>query len=821
MSARRLAALALLTALAPAAASARSTPRAASAHVQQAPSAGAGSPRLPARSPSEAPLSTGAGAESGEERGGEAGAASSDALVSNGLGSPLCSGSLEGGALSAQSLRNCSTSGFVASAAPSGDFGLDVHIDTGFLGLSTGTLQGLFEDALITPVWTAFVWVVHALCVMLEWCFTLDLLDSSAAGGLGSALREMQGALTQPWLVTTLSIAGVAVLYNGLVRRRVAETIGEAALMIVMIIGGMWAIADPTGTVGALGRWANQASIGTLAVAARGSPRGAARSLGESTQTIFAAAIEAPWCFLEFGDVDWCRNTARLDPALRSAGLKIADAELRAAGCASASPCTGASGSQAAAAERSARLLREARSNGAIFLALPPNGPARNSINEEGSLLRTLCGSDEATNCRGDTAAEAEFRTGAGMLPRAVGLLFIVLGGLGMILLLCFVALRLLGAALFSLLFLLLAPGMVLAPALGDRGRSVFRRWLVQLLGAVVAKLLFSFLLGVLLAVLAILASLQALGWWTQWLLMSAFWWGAFMRRHHAIALVEGSFRSAGSGSRAPTPVHPTLTRRLNRALETRKGWALARWANDRRRGEEAPELEVPRKPDAPPPSRLTRAVAGAGAGDGRPPSLPTRGESSASSAREGEREQQHPLRAQLGRVRAEQAKAEAGGNRRRVAELASRAARVEGELAQAGGSSAGAAAGPRARGRPSRARTEQGVRDQRPRGVPPRGHMEAPDPLRRRAARLEIDREIALQREAATAAAAASGASPRPPSQSPAPRRPSTGARASDGDGEEQAGGDGAAPAWESPVMRDAREVEAGRKRQLGFGRP
>jgi hypothetical protein len=95
---------------------------------------------------------------------------------------------------------------------------------------------------------------------------------------------------------------------------------------------------------------------------------------------------------------------------------------------------------------------------------------------------------------------------------------------------------------------------------------------------------------------------------------------------------------------------------------------------------------------------------------------------------------------------------------------------------------------------------------------------MEAPDPLRRREARLEIDREIALQREAATAATATSGASPRPPSQASVPRRPPTGARVSDGDGEEQ-GGDAAA--WESPVMRDAREVEAGRKRQLGFGRP
>ena len=71
-----------------------------------------------------------------------------------------------------------------------------------------------------------------------------------------------------------------------------------------------------------------------------------------------------------------------------------------------------------------------------------------------------------------------------------------LVGALGMVLLLGFIALRLLSAAIFSLLYLLLAPGMVLAPALGEGGRAIFRRWAGQLLGAVVSKLLFSFLLA-------------------------------------------------------------------------------------------------------------------------------------------------------------------------------------------------------------------------------------------------------------------------------------------------------------------------------------
>jgi hypothetical protein len=132
-----------------------------------------------------------------------------------------------------------------------------------------------------------------------------------------------------------------------------------------------------------------------------------------------------------------------------------------------------------------------------------------------------------------------------------------------MLLLLGFIALRLLGAAIFSLLLLLLAPAVALAPALGEGGRMLFRRWAVQLLGAVVSKLLFSFLLGAVLAVLAILAALETLGWWTQWLLMSAFWWGVYVRRHQLLDATGAV--APGEPRRTPR----SLARRAKDALET------------------------------------------------------------------------------------------------------------------------------------------------------------------------------------------------------------------------------------------------------------
>jgi hypothetical protein len=842
------------------------------------------------KAPSSAPLTTDTGTSAGaggEEATAGAQQAEVDPLVSNGLASPTCTGALAG-ELSQASRRNCATSGFVAAPAPTGDYGIDVHIDTGVPVVGSGWLLSIVQDVVVTPLWMALVWAVHALVVMLEWCFEIDLFNS-ASSGLGRGLREMQAAFTDPWLPMALAVAAVLVLYHGLIRRRVAETLGEALVMGVMMAGGLWIIVDPTGTIGALGEWANRASLGTLAVTATGTPTGSGRALGGSLGTLFAAAIEVPWCYLEFGDVGWCREPSRLDPRLRAAGLKLAAEETGRIGCRSspvAPPpagvvlppsiaallsCVPAGSAQGKALEHSAELLRDARSNGAIFLALPANGPARNSINEQGSLLRVLCQSSEATNCRGPTAAQAEFRTNAGTWPRLGGLLLIAGGLLGMLLLLGFVAVRLLAAAIFSLLYLLLAPAIVLAPAFGDSGRALFRKWAAQLLGAAVSKLVFSFLLGVVLAVLAILSDLTALGWWTQWLLTSAFWWSAYLRRHQALGAAAGSLAEHGSaGTHAQ---RRSVARRMSEVLETpRRGIAAARWAKDRLRSQ-APEVELRKR------AQVGRERARAGMDEQVTRAL--EGEHRDASARaEAAPEIQRRLaggRARLERMGRERADALAGGDTRRAAELGHREARVRGELEheQEALNAArrlvreGEQAQRRGGETHSRERREAHERflDEQaalPPGAAARGggerrdyaalaglagygreEYERLDPRHQRAARLEIDRELALRRELGETArtlASRTEASPvgrrerrRADSEfdgtlqrrmqdaghdMPASRRKRSGVDAWREEGRANANASAPSSAGSS-VMRDVHEVVARRKRQLGKGRP
>jgi hypothetical protein len=754
----------------------------------------ANSPRPPAdrpaagsspRAPGGPPLVTGtAGGEaggSGQDASASVPSSTGDQLVSNGLGSPSCSSGAGTAELSASGERNCQLAGFQATGAPTSNYAFDVHIDTGALGLGSGAVASAVQDLLIMPVWLALVWVVHALIVGLEWCFTIDLLNSGAMSGIASGLRTAQATFTQPWLTVVLAIASVLAAYHGLVRRRVAETLGQALLVLVMVAGGLWVIADPMGTVGALGEWTNQASLGALGAVAQGSPDHAQLTLSDGMEDIYATGVGVPWCYMEFGNVHWCDDPHQLDPRLHKAALALAAHTEAGSECPvkgrAATICSELGIEQAQVSGQSARLLREARTNGELFLALPANGPQRNSINKSSSLLRVLCDSEHATSCHGPTAQQAEFRTEDGTWPRAEGLLLILIGSLGMILLLGFIALRLLGAAIMSLFYLLLAPAAVLAPALGDGGRAAFRGWATRLLGALTAKLLYSLMLGVVLLMMRIVLSL-GFGWWIQWLLASVLWWGAFRHRdalwssafrHHNQVL---SFAREGGGAGRSRIGGMRLTSMLMTGRETTRlaGWAKGKLA----RGRSSPE------------HRARQAKVGRERAKGKADEQVTRSmahdrRDASTRVTEGAQVRSRLAKghSQLGRVRAAREEALKAGDTRRVAKLDVRAKRIEGEATQAQQQLDTArsltAGGERVWGVGEHRKTEErqrhagwldaqaalpdngaGTREGRRRDYPAlaglvdlqRSDYERQSPSEQRKTRLNIDRELRLRRE-------------------------------------------------------------------------
>jgi hypothetical protein len=866
------------------------------------------------QAPSAPPLTTRLGFGTGlgvEEETASTGVGQGEPLAGNGLKSPLCEDAAEAD-LPAGAARDCELNGFEAAEAPSGDYAFDVHIDTG-VAHPAGYLYVAFQE-LAQFGWTSLVTVVHGLVVLLDWCFTLDLLNGRAMGGVGRTLRATRAAFTDPWLAAMLAIASVMALYHGLIQRRVAQTIGEALLMLGMMAAGLLVIVDPVGTLGALGAWAEEAGLGTLGAVTAGTPSHPERALAEADRFVFATAIDGPWCYLEFADVGWCE--AGLEPRLRSAGLAIAKRERAQIGCSSEVPepvakglseetrtelgirlCAAKGSAQAKALERGAELLRDAKTNGDLFLALPANGQARNSINERWSLYRLLCGGG-AEPCKGPTAAQAEARTKGGTGTRIVGLVFIGFGLLGMIMALGFIALRLLYAAVVSLICLLLTPAAVLAPALGEGGRGAFRAWATHLLGSVVSKLVFSLLLGAVLESERALSSVRV-GWLTQWVLISAMWWIGFLNRHKVLGFARGE----GTGARRPQSLAArarqafdtprTVLRHAGRArrwlarpgpdVERRQGLASAGRAQaaeladaqvarslERELGEAqvlmgaAPELRAgisdgrtrlerlqAERAKAQAKATAAREARVAAAGDRSPVSPPERDRAVAAFAAE-ERSQRKRGASLQGRIEALRAKvsSEQGAltDVRRAVEDGKRSQRATGtpytrEQAER-----------RARLLDAQAALPYAERDYAAiAGVAGygRGGFEALDGPGQRAARLAIDRELAMRRELGGAAAGmvagASGANGRRerrkarkdlersldermrsegharPNTSGLAHRPAFARRLEAGRPagatDERARRDGQEP--RSPVMDDAREVAAKRKRQLGFGRP
>jgi hypothetical protein len=513
-----------------------------------------------ARAPSGPPLVGQSGLEVGaaiDESSASAPPSTGDPLVQNGLGSPLCGSP---GQLPRMAQGNCRNSGFVAAPEPTGDFAFDVNIDTG-VGMLSNNGSAIVQD-FAQEAWMALVAVTHGLIVMFEWCYSLHLLGRSVMSQVTQILRATGLQLFEPWLALALSIAAVLAAYRGLVVRQVAETLGQVFTTIAMMAAALWLIASPATAVGTLERWADSGASATLA-AMSGSPAEHSRAaLATSMTELFGAAVVAPWCYLEFGNVGWCEDSRRLDPRLRRAALATA-ARLRSHAHCDARCATRARPSPEAIA---AGLLGAARTNGQLFLALPANEPERNSVKAQGTLLNVLCGGGEAADkCHGPTAAEAQFRSERGTSGRLVGLACIWLGALGMLLLFGLLAARLLLAAVVTLLYLLLAPVALLAPALSEAGRSAFRVWMMRLLAACVSKLTYSFLLGALLGITHILLSLSALGWWAQWSLLSACWWTAFAKRNHVLGLLSGG-RGMDHARRAGAP-HWRVGRRVERSL--------------------------------------------------------------------------------------------------------------------------------------------------------------------------------------------------------------------------------------------------------------
>jgi hypothetical protein len=426
-------------------------------------------------------------------------ATAGDPFNSLGGQSPSCQHGAAG-----QSATNCRATGSPAHRYPIGNYTYDIEIDTGVTHFTDNLLAAL--QTLASFVWLGFLYAIKGILLALDWAFHLNLINSNinkVHGGL-LAMDRMFG-LDSGYFSLALSIAALWGMWHGFVRGKYIETIAGLGACLGLMLIALVIVHDPAGTVGKVGDWGDSAGREVASgVAGAVQPSNRAREqedgLDRGAQAIFDTLVLRPWCALEFGDVNFCLSKPPTEAKYFDGAAEFRD--------------------NAAAAPTVADL----------WLRFPANGKERNKLYE-------------AWKDDGDTATRprVEMMQGQSTGKRLALLVIIIAGLLGALLLLGWLAFWLIAYAALALLFLLIAPFVLLLPAFGEAGRHGFITWGKRLLGALIAKLLYAIVLGVVIYVAAVIAEMGnpgGLGWLGVWVVEAIFWWVAFLKRHELVNLL-------------------------------------------------------------------------------------------------------------------------------------------------------------------------------------------------------------------------------------------------------------------------------------------
>jgi hypothetical protein len=439
-------------------------------------------------------------------------ATAGDPFNSLGGQSPSCQHGAAG-----QSATNCRATGSPAHRYPIGNYTYDIKIDTGVTHFTDNLLAAL--QTLASFLWLGFLYAVKGVLLALDWAFHLNLINTNIHKVHGGLLT-MDGifGLDSGYFSLALSLAALWGMWHGFVRGKYIETIAGLGACVGLMLIALLIVHDPAGTVGKVGNWGDSAGREVASgVAGAVQPGNQAQAdedgLDRGAQAIFDTIVLRPWCALEFGDVSFCLSR----------------------------PPTNAKYYDEGGADNLRHDAERARTIAELWLRFPANGDERDALYESWKS-----GKDTATRPR------VEMMQGQSTGKRLALLVIIIVGLLGALLLLGWIAFWLIAFAALALFFLLLAPFMFLLPALGDAGRRGFVAWGKRLLGALIAKLLYAIVLGIVIYVAALIAELGdpgGLGWLGVWVIEAIFWWVALLKRHELVNLLTFDAAHGGQGA--------------------------------------------------------------------------------------------------------------------------------------------------------------------------------------------------------------------------------------------------------------------------------
>lgn len=425
-----------------------------------------------------------------------------------------------------------------------------------FSGIDTSGLLPMIAYFVAQVIWLITAFIANAVITLFAFAFSLDLVNGNGTPGSG-ALDPISQAIHniyastfgQPWLIAAVALLSIWAMWKALVQRRYTETAGTLALSLLCCIIALAIVTQPQRTIAPASRLANELATSLLSLTSQGnlSSEGAAKQAAGNQ--LFSFLVVQPWTVLEFGGIEHCTTQAAgntVSVAVRPLGGSPTEEETLASHLENSTEVKAPNGKT---------CINNELKYASHFLQYPFQSHERNQEYEalEHGSDGDLPESDPAKSnhsyplgAADKPAAEAAGK--GGQYQRLLLSILILLGELGAWLLLGALAVGVLIAGVFLLMWLAFAPFVLPIGVIPGRGHEFFRGWLTRLAGYLLRKVIYSAILAVVLAVCsALVAATSNLGWLMAFALQALFLWAVFLQRER----IAGDLLAATAGTKA------------------------------------------------------------------------------------------------------------------------------------------------------------------------------------------------------------------------------------------------------------------------------
>jgi hypothetical protein len=497
---------------------------------------------------------------------------------------------------------------------PLSNFQLDQYfpaISVGvFSGVDTSGLLPMIAYFIAQVIWLITAFISNAVITLFAFAFNLDLVNGNGARGSGAlapvsqAIQNIyQSTFGQPWLIAAVALTSIWAMWKALVQRRYTETAGTLALSLVYCILALAIVTQPQRTIAPASQYANKLSTALLSLTSQGSLTNEGAAKQAASDQLFSFLVVQPWTVLEFGGTEHCT---------RQIAGKAVSVPVRPLGNNASEEGTLAQRLQSSTevkAPGAKTCVNNELKYAPHFLAYPFQSKERNEEYEalqhgtDSKLPESDPGKSNGSYPLGpadEPAAEAAGK--GGQYERLLLSILIAVGSLGAWLLLGALAVGVLIAGVFLLMWLAFSPFALVIGVIPGRGHDFFRGWLSRIAGYLLRKVIYSAILAVVLAVCSALADATSnLGWLMAFALQALFLWAVFIQRDRIagdlLAATAGPGAARDGVSRLQTLYYTT---RLARMAGLHRHHTNAAAASNRGHGPDA-AVPPPPAPDTPP----------------------------------------------------------------------------------------------------------------------------------------------------------------------------------------------------------------------------